>query len=88
MAVLPTAAWSNWFTRSESAGSPGTCIFRQLWPIPRPCPGSTITLFRQTLWKEAEEDQTFFCEEVRMTYLHELGHYLGWDEDQVEAYGL
>jgi predicted Zn-dependent protease with MMP-like domain len=29
-----------------------------------------------------------FRKEVRLTYLHELGHYLGWDEDQVAAHGL
>jgi len=25
---------------------------------------------------------------VRITYLHELGHYLGWDESDLEARGL
>jgi len=29
-----------------------------------------------------------FREEVERTYLHELGHYLGWDEDDVAARGL
>lgn len=47
-----------------------------------------ISLFLEALWEEGEEEQELFCEEVRITYLHELGHYLGWDEDQVEAYGL
>ncbi len=47
-----------------------------------------ISLFLDTLWEEAEEDRSLFCEEVRITYLHELGHYLGWDEEQVESYGL
>ena len=29
-----------------------------------------------------------FREEVKSTLLHELGHYLGLDEDQVEDLGL
>jgi predicted Zn-dependent protease with MMP-like domain len=29
-----------------------------------------------------------FADEVRLTYLHELGHHLGWDEDDLEARGL
>jgi predicted Zn-dependent protease with MMP-like domain len=29
-----------------------------------------------------------FRDEVRLTYLHELGHYLGWDEDELAARGL
>ena len=29
-----------------------------------------------------------FLHEVRITYLHELGHYLGWDEGQVTRAGL
>jgi predicted Zn-dependent protease with MMP-like domain len=35
----------------------------------------------------AEEESTF-ADEVRLTYLHELGHHLGWDEDDLEARGL
>ena len=27
-------------------------------------------------------------EEVRVTLLHELGHYLGWDENDMERYGI
>jgi len=40
------------------------------------------------LWDFAEGDAEAFREEVRLTYLHELGHFLGWDEDQVAARGL
>lgn len=47
-----------------------------------------IFLFLENIYDEAESDLTRFDEEVRLTYLHELGHYLGWDEDQVEAHGL
>lgn len=47
-----------------------------------------IILFIESLWDFAEEDLDTFREEVRVTYLHELGHYLGWDEDEVAARGL
>jgi predicted Zn-dependent protease with MMP-like domain len=29
-----------------------------------------------------------FATEVRITYLHELGHHIGWDEGDLEARGL
>ena len=47
-----------------------------------------ILLFLWNILEEAERDLDLFHEEVRTTYLHELGHYLGWDEDEVEARGL
>lgn len=47
-----------------------------------------ILLYLENLWDFAEEDVAAFKEEVRLTYLHELGHYLGWDEDELTARGL
>ena len=47
-----------------------------------------ILLFLDNLWDYAEGDPGVFREEVRITYLHELGHYLGWDESDLEARGL
>ena len=47
-----------------------------------------ILLYLESLWDFADEDLEIFREEVRLTYLHELGHYLGWDEDEVAARGL
>ena len=47
-----------------------------------------ILLYLESLWDFAEEDPEVFREEVRLTYLHELGHYLGWDEDELTARGL
>lgn len=47
-----------------------------------------ILLYLDNLWDFAEGDETLFREEVRLTYLHELGHYLGWDEDELAARGL
>ena len=47
-----------------------------------------IHLYTANLWDYAGGDPGAFREEVRLTYLHELGHFLGWDEDQVAARGL
>jgi predicted Zn-dependent protease with MMP-like domain len=47
-----------------------------------------IVLYLDNLWSFAEGDADIFRDEVRLTYLHELGHYLGWDEDDVAARGL
>lgn len=47
-----------------------------------------ILLFLENLWDYAEDDEQIYCDEVRLTYLHELGHYLGWDEDEVARRGL
>lgn len=56
---------------------------------PDECPlPPQIILFIENLWSFADEDLTFFREEVRTTYLHELGHYLGLDEIDLEKRGL
>ena len=47
-----------------------------------------IILFLENIWDFAEADEAFFREEVRTTYLHELGHYLGLDEDDLFERGL
>ena len=47
-----------------------------------------ILLFLDNLWDLAGGDPAVFRDEVRLTYLHELGHYLGWDEDEVARRGL
>jgi len=49
---------------------------------------SQIILFLDNLWEQAEADEEIFREEVRTTYLHELGHYLGLDEDDLFDRGL
>ncbi|MFP6899302.1 MAG: metallopeptidase family protein [Opitutales bacterium] len=42
-----------------------------------------VHLFLENLWDYCKEDENRFLEEVRVTYLHELGHYLGLDEDEL-----
>jgi len=47
-----------------------------------------IFLFLENLWDFAGGDEEIYLEEVHMTYLHELGHYLGLDEDDLFDRGL
>jgi predicted Zn-dependent protease with MMP-like domain len=47
-----------------------------------------IILFLDNLWDFAERNEEIFADEVHTTYLHELGHYLGLDEDDLFARGL
>lgn len=47
-----------------------------------------IILFLENLWDFAEQDDEIFREEVRVTLLHELGHYLGLDEEDLVDRGL
>ena len=57
----------------------------ELSPTPMP---PQIILYLENLWTFAEEDEVVFREEIRTTYLHELGHYLGLDEIDLEERGL
>ena len=54
-------------TRHEHANDPG--------------PPPQIILYLENILEEGEDAGTTFAEEVRRTYLHELGHYLGLDEE-------
>ena len=47
-----------------------------------------ILLFYENLWDFAEEDETVYRDEIRITFLHELGHYLGLGEQDIEERGL
>jgi predicted Zn-dependent protease with MMP-like domain len=47
-----------------------------------------ITLFIDTLARSANYRRSLFLREVRTTYLHELGHFFGWNEEQVADAGL
>ena len=54
-----------------------------LSPIP-----AQIILFLENLWEFSEGDEEICREEVHTTYLHELGHYLGLDEEDLFERGL
>jgi predicted Zn-dependent protease with MMP-like domain len=47
-----------------------------------------IILFLENIHDLAEGDDEIFLDEVHLTYLHELGHYLGLDEDELTERGL
>ncbi len=47
-----------------------------------------ILLYLATIEAFCEDEGEEFDTEVRLTYLHELGHHLGWDEGDLEARGL
>jgi len=47
-----------------------------------------IILFLKNLWDFAEGDEAIYRDEIHTTYLHELGHYLGLDEDELTERGL
>jgi predicted Zn-dependent protease with MMP-like domain len=58
-------------------------VGRTLAPMP-----AQIILFLDNIWGFAEGDSEVYREEVRATYLHELGHYLGLDELDLDDRGL
>jgi len=47
-----------------------------------------IILFLESIWSLVESNEKHFREEVRTTFMHELGHYLGLDEDELTDRGL
>src|SRR5437870_4809971 len=47
-----------------------------------------IILFLENIWDQAEAREEQFRQEVHTTFLHELGHYLGLDEDGLVERGL
>lgn len=54
---------------------------------PEPIPPQII-LFLENLWEFSDADEEIFLDEVHTTYLHELGHYLGLNEDDLFDRGL
>jgi predicted Zn-dependent protease with MMP-like domain len=47
-----------------------------------------IHIFIENIWEEAEHDPAEYREQVRITLLHELGHFLGLEEDGLSARDL
>jgi predicted Zn-dependent protease with MMP-like domain len=62
----------------------GVCLLDE--PSPSELP--RIRIFVENIWEWVEEEEQDFRDEVGTTFLHELGHYLGWDEDEVAERGL
>jgi predicted Zn-dependent protease with MMP-like domain len=57
--------------------------FTGIDPLP-----TQIILFLENLWEFSGHDLPVYREEVRRTLLHELGHYLGLDESDLEIRDL
>lgn len=51
-------------------------------------PTPRIRLWLLNIWDYACGDEEVFLEEVRTTLLHEIGHLLGWGEEEIEERGL
>lgn len=47
-----------------------------------------IVLYLGAIQFFCEEEGESFKKETRVTYLHELGHHFGWDEDELKRRGL
>jgi predicted Zn-dependent protease with MMP-like domain len=47
-----------------------------------------IILYLAAIEAYCDEEGEDFADEVRVTYLHELGHHFGWDEGDLEERGL
>lgn len=64
-------------------GNPHGTEFSHADPAP-----PQILLYLDNIRDFTAGDSAAFDEEVRLTYLHELGHYFGWDEDDLADRGL
>jgi len=62
----------------------GVCLLDE--PSPEDLP--RIRIFVSNIWEWVEEDEQDYRDEIGTTFLHELGHYVGWDEDEVAERGL
>jgi predicted Zn-dependent protease with MMP-like domain len=52
-------------------------------PIP-----AQIILFLENIWEMVERDEDEFRDEIHITFIHELGHYLGLNEGELDERGL
>jgi predicted Zn-dependent protease with MMP-like domain len=64
-------------------GEPHSEIGATTNPLP-----AQLILFLENIRAATEGDEAAYREEVRTTLLHELGHYLGLDETDLEERGL
>jgi predicted Zn-dependent protease with MMP-like domain len=53
--------------------------------LPQP---SRIILWLGNLWEMCEANEAAYSKEVHITLLHEIGHFLGWDEEDLLERGL
>ena len=63
------------------------CRGKHAWGSYAQC-AHLIELYLEGIREDCLRDSQDFSTELERTYLHELGHHLGLDEDVVEKYGL
>jgi hypothetical protein len=76
----------NW--AYEVYGRDALGMYRAFRPQVLTPEGGPIFLFIGDLWQQSGQNLMEFDVQVRTTYLHELGHHLGWDEVDLESRGL
>lgn len=84
---MPNQGWIEDGIDADSLGLFVGPAFEDEEMTANPLPAQII-LFLENLWDFAEENEDVYREELRRTYLHELGHYLGLDEDDLDLRGL
>jgi predicted Zn-dependent protease with MMP-like domain len=84
---VPNPGWIEDGMEADSLGLFVGPAFEDEESTGEPLPAQII-LFLENLWDFAEENEGIYREELRRTYLHELGHYLGLDEDDLDQRGL
>ncbi len=50
-------------------------------------PHDRVRIFKRNIERMAA-DREHLTEQLRITLLHEIGHHLGWDEDELEERGI
>jgi len=50
--------------------------------------GASIVIFTGSIFQHCQDTGLEFEDEVKTTYLHELGHHFGWDEEEIAKRGL
>jgi len=73
---------------NEKPGSTTLGIYRGFQPNHVSQRKGPIVLYLRSIETYVGRTIGGFEEQVRRTYLHELGHHLGWDEIDVRARGL
>lgn len=82
---VPNAAFQSEGIEPDTLGLFVGPEFADEEAVPMP---AQIILFLENLYDCAEGSLELFREEVRVTLLHELGHYLGLDEEGLIDRGL
>jgi len=83
----PSRAWLRDGIESDTLGLFVGPEFAEEGNTALPLPPQII-LFLENIWEMTEQNEEHFRDEIRTTLLHELGHYLGLDEDGLIERGL